>query len=377
MKRFLILVLILTGFSVPVFTSTSAQAASCNDLNWVPGEIRYDAGGGVCHRAIVDGSGNLQTTGGGGGGGDATAANQIAVQATTGAAAATKSNQAGCVYNATPPTLPDGAQAGLQCDSSGSLIISNTAGVVTIADGADVALGAKADTACATDNGNCTMIALTKRGNQLASGEVPAGTKVIGKVGVDQTTPGTTNAVSIAQIGATAIVTGGVNGSQGVGGLAASGATSAGNPLGQGCRAATVTPTAVTDGQNVNAQCTVGGKQVVVVGAIPENLTSGVTAAMTGTTSTSLLAAPAAGLRNYVTNISCGNSHATVGTFVNVQDGSGGTTIATLTAASVYGGEDRALGTPLRQPTTATALFVADVTTGANVVCSATGYQAP
>ena len=39
---------------------------------------------------------------------------------------------------------------------------------------------------------------------------IPAGTNIMGKVGIDQTTIGTTNAVSIAQIGATTIVTGGV-----------------------------------------------------------------------------------------------------------------------------------------------------------------------
>lgn len=37
---------------------------------------------------------------------------------------------------------------------------------------------------------------------------LPAGTNLIGKVGVDQTTPGTTNAVSVAQVGATTVLTG-------------------------------------------------------------------------------------------------------------------------------------------------------------------------
>ena len=45
---------------------------------------------------------------------------------------------------------------------------------------------------------------------------LPAGSNIIGKVGVDQTAPGTTNAVSIAQIGVTTVATGnGVSG-QGV-----------------------------------------------------------------------------------------------------------------------------------------------------------------
>lgn len=39
-------------------------------------------------------------------------------------------------------------------------------GAVTIADGADVAQGTTTDTACSTDNGTCTDLALTKRTNQ-------------------------------------------------------------------------------------------------------------------------------------------------------------------------------------------------------------------
>jgi hypothetical protein len=101
-----------------------------------------------------------------------------------------------------------------------------------------------------------------------------------------------------------------------------------------------------------------------------------ITSAMTGTTSTSLLAAPAGGLRNYVTTIIVSNAHATVGTDVVIQDGSGGTTLLTIPAAAVYGGAAITLPTPLRQPTTATALYCANVTTGASTKVSAVGYTA-
>ena len=111
--------------------------------------------------------------------------------------------------------------------------------------------------------------------------------------------------------------------------------------------------------------------------ALPDVLVQGTTSAMTGTTSTSLVAAPGSGLHNYITSLSCVNSHATVGTFVTVQDGSGGTAIWTVAAAAVFGGTVVTFPAPLRQPTANTALFVADVTTGANVICSASGYKAP
>ena len=106
-------------------------------------------------------------------------------------------------------------------------------------------------------------------------------------------------------------------------------------------------------------------------------LVQGTTSAMTGTTSTSLVAAPGASLRNYITNLTCVNSHATVGTFVTVQDGSGGTALYTLAAAAVFGGAAITFPAPLRQPTANTAIYVANVTTGASVICSATGYKAP
>ncbi len=95
---------------------------------------------------------------------------------------------------------------------------------------------------------------------------------------------------------------------------------------------------------------------------------------MTGTTSTSLLTAPAGSLRNYVTNMIISNASATIGTDVAVQDGNGGTTIQTIPAAFGYGGAVVVFPTPLKQPTAATALYVANVTTGASVKASATGY---
>jgi hypothetical protein len=102
---------------------------------------------------------------------------------------------------------------------------------------------------------------------------------------------------------------------------------------------------------------------------------SGTTAAMTGTTSTQLLAAVTS-KSLYVTSISCVNSHATVGTFVTIQDGSGGTALATLAAAAVYGGDEKnAGGGPLFKTTSGNGLFVANVTTGANVICNASGFS--
>lgn len=109
----------------------------------------------------------------------------------------------------------------------------------------------------------------------------------------------------------------------------------------------------------------------------PANFVSGVTAAMTGTTSTSLLAAPGVGLHNHITSIFVSNSHATVGTDIELQDGNSGATFAVLPAAAVYGGAAATLPTPLRQPTANTALYVKNTTTGASTRVTAVGYKSP
>lgn len=71
-----------------------------------------------------------------------------------------------CVYNASPPSLSTGVAAFVQCDSSGNVRTTGGGGgggAVTLVDGADVTQGAEADSACATDNGTCTVVALLKR----------------------------------------------------------------------------------------------------------------------------------------------------------------------------------------------------------------------
>lgn len=152
-------------------------------------------------------------------------------------------------------------------------------------------------------------------------------------------------------------------------------AADSGAPIKFGGRARTTEITAVASDDRTDAIFDKVGKQVVLPYAIPESFVSGaITTAMTGTTSTSLVAAPGAGLRNYLTTIIVSNSHATVGTDVIIQDGSGGTTLLTIPAAAVYGGAVITLPTPLRQPTTATAIFCANVTTGASTKVSAVGY---
>lgn len=137
-----------------------------------------------------------------------------------------------------------------------------------------------------------------------------AGSALIGKVGIDQTTVGTTNAVSLAQIGATTVVTGGVAGTLAVGGVTAAAASSTGNPVRIGGIGYTSNPTAVTTGQVTNLMTDKMGRPVVVQGQIRDLVATQATT-ITSTTATTIVTAGAAGVFNDITSLTITNSSAT------------------------------------------------------------------
>lgn len=109
----------------------------------------------------------------------------------------------------------------------------------------------------------------------------------------------------------------------------------------------------------------------------PVTPVSGLTAAMTGTTSTAVTGIGAAsGKNNYITQVTASNSHATQGTDLELQDGNGGASFYIIPAASLWGGATLAFPTPLKQPTANTALYVKNTITGASTRLSASGFQA-
>ncbi len=195
-------------------------------------------------------------------------------------------------------------------------------------------------------------------------------------------TPDANSAVNLAQVGGTTVVNGGVAGSQSVGGTVATNVAITANPVNLGAQAVSSENAAVTTARQVQLVADLVGKLIVLPYANPENFVSGtITSAMTGTTSTSLVAAPASGLRNYITQITVSNGSTTVPTDILIQDGSGGTTLYVIPCPAGTGTGTGASGatltfpTPLRQPTTATAIFVANVTTGSSTKVSASGYK--
>lgn len=319
-------------------------------------------------------------------------------------------------YHSTIDTVTDGRSAALAIDAKRNLF-------TVIRDAAGNARGANVD---ANSNMGVVLAAETTKVigtiNIAASQTIGivAGTALIGKVGFDQTTPGTTNAVSFAQIGATTVdsnsgvksagtirvviatdqpqltnkllvtpdansavnvaqfggtnvVNGGTAGIQSVGGSTATNVALTENPLNLGAQAVSSENSAATTARKVQLVADLVGKLITLPYANPENFVSGVTAAITDTTNTSVIASAGGSLRNYITHIIVTNSHATVSTVVEIRDGAT-TVLYRGYALAAGGGFSVTLPVPLRG-TAATAITASCITTGSNVYVSASGYK--
>lgn len=114
------------------------------------------------------------------------------------------------------------------------------------------------------------------------------------------------------------------------------------------------------------------GRQVVVQSnSTLSSAVSGVTAAITGTTDTSVIAAQGSGVRTYITSIVITNSHATTDTLVEIKDGT--TVVFRAFAKAAGGGVAIAFPTPLRG-TANTAWNAANVTNSSNTYVSLAGF---
>lgn len=213
-----------------------------------------------------------------------------------------------------------------------------------------------------------TVTAVTAITNAL-----PAGTNLMGKVGIDQTTVGTTNGVSIAQIGATTVVNGGLAGSLSIGGTAATNGTITANPINTGAQAVTSENTAVTTAKQVQLVADVTGRLITFPYANKENLVSGIATA-TGTTDTALIAAQGAGLYVYITSLAVVNTGATsVLVTIETDTASAKTAIWYMTAPA-GGGMTHTFTTPIRGSVTNKNVgFVAGGST-TTLYVSASGY---
>lgn len=155
-----------------------------------------------------------------------------------------------------------------------------------------------------------------------------------------------------------------------LGGDVANDAVDSGNPVKIGGKALSANPAAVTSGDRVNALYDLQGRQIVAQ-TLPEALVRGVSAAMTGTADTQVIAAQGAGIRIYLTHFVVFNNAGSVATQVNIKDGA--TTIYSVYVSAAGGQISITLPVPLRL-TANTALNAACVTTASNTIVSASGF---
>lgn len=211
-------------------------------------------------------------------------------------------------------------------------IASAGGGAVSIADGADVAEGATTDVAVVGDNAGTVSAKLRGLNKILAdvwsSGShwlqvsiqnatlavtqsgawvLSAGAAIIGKVGIDQTTPGTTNGVQTLTGSTTAVTqaTAASLNAQVVGSIA-SGAADSGNPVKTGGVAQTSLPAAATAGNRVNFLADVYGRLFTRTGTQGPagNIWTAIHVPATNTQATATKASAGAGVRNVCTGFS-------------------------------------------------------------------------
>lgn len=327
----------------------------------------------------------------------------------------------GCTTYTTLPTLLNNQTGPIICDTKGSTftVIRDAA---LNARGVNVTAGNALQTDITSVNGNAALAGngVTGTGSQrvtIASDNTPFPVKF------DLTTPGTTNQVAaritgnaggildaataaavpanalysginvagnmrgltganpsgsifaaqtdLASIAGTTAVTGGVNGSLGTGGLAANGATVAGNPVLGGCQAINAELTAVTNGQAVDCVSDLTGKQIYMPFSNKENFVNA-NVTVTTATNTSVIAAAGAGVKIYLTGFSCANTGST-SSLVSFTSGSGGTVIwNSMNPAG--SGTNMAIVPPVATAAN-TALFLTTASASTSQVCSVTGYK--
>lgn len=117
------------------------------------------------------------------------------------------------------------------------------------------------------------------------------------------------------------------------------------------------------------SRVTIASNQPPVSGTLKSGA---ITAAMTGTTSTVVIAAQASNYL-YISSCSFSNTHASVTTMMQLQDGSGGTTLWEG-VVPFGGGNNITFPAPLKVPTLGNALYTVNVTTGSNTFASCNGF---
>jgi len=184
---------------------------------------------------------------------------------------------------------------------------------------------------------------------------------------------GTLSKVPVAQLGLTYIG----------GGLSFEGGGAGTNPIAVGLECRTSSKTSVANASLVRPIATIDGRQIVRLNSIPEN--EWVYAAASGgitntTTAVTLVAAQAAGVRNYLTSLQISSDVLGAATEIAIRDGAGGTVLwrGKIGTAGIAGVSTIQFSDPLKS-TAATLLEVVTLSASVfgGVYVNAQGYIAP
>lgn len=271
---------------------------------------------------------------------------------------------AGLTYNTTPPVLTNGATVSAQADVNGNE-------KVVLYDGNGASVAARVD----------ITGALTTR-NQPTGNLLPP-CNPLRKTNC-QTTGGGTNGTPSAGLATNANIFDSVGRNltgDGAGNLyvniaaglpvdAPDNSAVTTNPVPQGCVYQS-NPTALTNGYTGYVTC--DPKKNVHVNPWPGTFQQGVvTTAMTGTTSTQVIAGTASNYL-YITSCHFSNDHASTDTLELLQDGSGGTSLTKVMNPHGFG-NNVIFPTPLKIPTVGNGLYVANVTTSSSTYVDCEGF---
>lgn len=234
-------------------------------------------------------------------------------------------------------------------------------GAITAAAGAIVDLSASPTAGSAGASINA-LAAGTAPANSLS---IPAGANIIGALVANQS-------VNETQIGGTNIVSGGVAGSQAVGGPTATSGAFVANPLPGGGNGLSAEPTAVTTNHPAASWLDLTGKTIIKPYA-PRELDWTATAALSSTTgAVTLLAAQGGVVRVYLTGIQCGRADAgTTANIITLSDTA--STVIVIPNSGGGGGNNITFATPLRTAAN-TALTATSTNSIATQNCTGEGY---
>lgn len=263
-------------------------------------------------------------------------------------------------------------------DSTGLVSVDDNGGSLTV-DGT-ITANLAAGTNNIGDVDVLTLPALPAGTNNIGDVDVvslpalPAGTNNIGDIDVLSIAAGDNNIGNVDIVTMPNVTLAAGTNTNEVVGDAAHDAAIAGNPVRIGLRAMSADYAAVASGDTADALASLTGKQVVLPYAVPAATWSYASpAAVTGTADNVVIAAGAVGVRHYITGVQVFNGHDTVGTEVVIKDGA--TVLWRGWAEQTGGGCSARFDPPLRG-TAATAVNVANITTGSSTYFNLQGYDA-